>query len=148
MKKCFTILVSPNAFKESLSAIQAAKAIRHGIHRVRKDAKIIELPVADGGDGTLDVLVSGQGGKIKKVRVTNPLRNPVNARLGILEQGKLAVIEMAEASGLRLIPPSKRNPLLTTTYGTGELIRAALDLGVNEIIIGVGGSATVDGGVG
>lgn len=148
MKKKIMILVSPNAFKESLTAIQAAKAISRGILSVWRETKIIKLPVADGGDGTLDVLVTGQGGKTKKIKVTDPLGNSVNARLGLLDKGKLAVIEMAEASGLRLVLPTQRNPLVATTYGTGELIQAALDLGVKEIIVGVGGSATVDGGVG
>lgn len=148
MKKNFTVLVCPNAFKESLSAVAAAKVIHRGIHRVWANAKVLELPVADGGNGTLDVLVSGQAGKIKKVRVTGPLGIPVTARLGIVADKHLAVIEMAEASGLHLVLPAKRNPLITTTYGTGELIRHALDWGAKEIIIGVGGSATVDGGVG
>ncbi len=148
MEKGITILISPNAFKESLSAKLVAKAVHRGIRHVWKNVNVIELPVADGGNGTLDVLISKQGGKIKKTWVTGPLGNRVNARWGILEKRKLAFIEMAESSGLHLIPLSQRNPFITTTYGTGELIRTALNFGVKEIIIGVGGSATVDGGVG
>lgn len=146
--KLQTILIAPNAFKESLNAFEVSQAIAKGILQVNPHVEIIQKPIADGGDGTLDVLVKGTRGKYKKVKVQGPMGDWVTARYGILGDGNTAVIEMAEASGLRLVSPDNRNPLLASTYGTGELIRHALDQKVKTIIIGIGGSATVDAGLG
>jgi glycerate kinase len=144
------IVLAPDSFKESLSARQACEAIARGIRSVHADAEIDAIPMADGGEGTVDALVSATGGTLRRTTVTGPLGEPVEATWGLLGgSGPLAaVIEMAAASGLALVPPDRRNPLLTTTYGTGELIRAALAHGVKRVIIGIGGSATTDGGTG
>ncbi len=142
------ILVAPNAFKESLSALEAAKAITAGILKILPRAQITQVPIADGGDGTLEVVVAGTGGKTYKAQVLNPLGNEITAEYGITGDGKTAIIEMSRASGLALVPLSKRDPMLTTSYGTGQLIQAALGRGVEKIILGIGGSATVDGGIG
>ncbi|MCS6862267.1 MAG: glycerate kinase [Abditibacteriales bacterium] len=142
------IVLAPNAFKGCLSAPQVCDALAEGIRRVLPDADIIKVPVADGGDGTVESLVSATGGQLFTREVTDPLGGRVTARFGVLGDGATAVIEMAEASGLRLVPPEKRNPLITTTFGTGELIRAALEKGCRKLIIGIGGSATNDGGAG
>ncbi len=142
------ILVAPNAFKESLSAIDAARAIAKGVRRGLPKAQVTEIPIADGGDGTLEAVISGTGGRILKARVMGPLGNRITAEYGITGDGKTAVIEMSRASGLALVPPARRNPMRTTSFGTGQLIRAALDRGVNRILLGIGGSATVDGGIG
>lgn len=143
-----TILLAPNAFKGCLTAPQVCDALAEGITRIFPDAEIIKVPVADGGDGTVESLVSATGGQFFTREVTDPLGGRVNARFGVMGDGETAVIEMAEASGLRLVPNEKRNPLITTTYGTGELIRAALEKGCRKLIIGIGGSATNDGGAG
>jgi len=145
------IILSPDSFKESLSAIEVARAMACGAARACGDAVppvLVELPIADGGEGTVECLVASTSGRRETSAVTGPLGDRVQAQWGLLGDGRTAVIEMAAASGLPLVPPDKRNPLVTTTYGTGELIRAALDAGVQRIIIGIGGSATVDGGVG
>jgi glycerate kinase len=143
------ILVAPNAFKGSLTAADAASAIREGILAVLPDAEIIELPVADGGDGTADVLIRGTTGKIiYQPDILDPLGRPRTATFGMMGDAKTAVIEMASASGLTLVPPEQRNPMFATSYGTGQLIKACLDYGCTKIIVGVGGSATVDGGAG
>ena len=141
------IVLAPNAYKGSLTAVRAAQVMAVAVRRVFPAAQIVELPVADGGDGTLETLVSATGGDYVSIRVRGPLGNEINSRYGLLPDNT-AVIEMAEASGLRLISDDQRNPMQTTTYGTGQLIKAALDRGVEKIIIGVGGSATVDGGIG
>ncbi len=143
-----TILLAPNAFKGCLTAPQVCDALAEGITRIFPDAEIIKVPVADGGDGTVESLVSATGGQFFTQEVTDPLGGRVNARFGVMGDGETAVIETAEASGLRLVPNEKRNPLITTTYGTGELIRAALEKGCRKLIIGIGGSATNDGGAG
>ena len=142
------ILVAPNAFKESLSAIDAARAMAKGIRRGLPNARITEVPIADGGDGTLEAVISGTGGRILKAKVTGPLGNKITAEYGITGDGKTAVIEMSRASGLALVPAARRNPMRTTSFGTGQLIQAALGRGVNRILLGIGGSATVDGGIG
>jgi glycerate kinase len=142
------ILVAPNAFKESLSAIDAAHAMARGIRRGLPNAQITEVPIADGGDGTLEAVISGTGGRILKAKVTGPLGNKITAEYGITGDGKTAVIEMSRVSGLALVPSARRNPMRTTSFGTGELIRAALNRGVGRILLGIGGSATVDGGIG
>jgi len=142
------IVVAPDSFKGSLIAIEVSDAIEKGIKEVFPEAEIVKIPMADGGDGTVQCLVNATGGEILKEKVVGPLRDEVLASYGILGDKKTAVIEMAEASGLTLVPENKRNPLITTTYGTGQLIKAALDHGCRKMIIGIGGSATNDGGAG
>ena len=142
------IVVAPDSFKGSVSALEAAYAIEQGIRRVFPEAVIEKVPMADGGEGTVQSLVDATGGHIHTRRVLAPLGNEVDAKFGILADGETAVIEMASASGLTLVAPDQRNPLLTTTYGTGQLIHAALEAGCRCLIIGIGGSATNDGGVG
>ncbi|MDA0128190.1 glycerate kinase [Vibrio sp. MarTm2] len=142
------VVIAPDSYKESLTAMEVATAIENGFKEIMPDAEYIKLPMADGGEGTVQSLVDATGGDIVTVEVTGPLGQPVEGFYGLLGDGSTAVIEMAAASGLHLVEPSERNPLLTTTYGTGQLIKAALDKGVNHIIIGIGGSSTNDGGVG
>lgn len=142
------IVIAPDSFKESLTAMEAALAIENGMKKMLPEAKFVKVPMADGGEGTVQSLVDATGGKIIPKKVTGPLGEPVEAFFGISGDEKTAVIEMAAASGLHLVPAEKRNPLITTTRGTGELIAAALDHGVEHIIIGIGGSATNDGGAG
>jgi len=142
------IIVAPQAFKGSLDAIHVGHAIARGVRQVFSHADIIVLPVADGGEGTVRALVQASGGRTITTRVMGPLESPVNATWGLLGNGETGVIEMAAASGLPLIRREQRNPMRTTTYGTGELIRHALDHGVRNLIVGIGGSATNDGGAG
>ncbi|MEI4789725.1 glycerate kinase [Bacillus sp. FJAT-53060] len=142
------IVIAPDSFKESLSAYETACAIERGFRSILPNAEYIKLPMADGGEGTVQSLVDATGGHIVNQVVTGPLGEPVDAFFGMLGDGQTAVIEMAAASGLHLVPPEKRNPLFTTSRGTGELMLAALDKGANHLIIGLGGSATNDGGVG
>tara|TARA_Y100001956_G_scaffold70346_1_gene74271 strand:+ start:318 stop:1454 length:1137 start_codon:yes stop_codon:yes gene_type:complete len=142
------VVIAPDSYKESLTAMEVATAIENGFKEIMPDAEYIKLPMADGGEGTVQSLVDATGGNIVTVKVTGPLGQPVEGFYGLLGDGSTAVIEMAAASGLHLVKPSERNPLLTSTYGTGQLIKAALDKGVNHIIIGIGGSSTNDGGVG
>jgi glycerate kinase len=142
------IVIAPDSFKGSLTAREACIAMEKGVRRVLPTAEVINLPMADGGEGTVDALVSSTGGKLIQQKVKDPLGNPVHATYGILGDKVTAVIEMAAASGLPLVPLERRNPLNTTTFGTGELIRAALNQGCRKFIIGIGGSATNDGGTG
>lgn len=142
------IVIAPDSFKESLTALEAATAIEIGMKKILPEASFVKVPMADGGEGTVQSLVDATGGKVITKTVTGPLGTPVEAFFGISGDEKTAVIEMAAASGLHLVPPGERNPLITTTRGTGELITAALDYGVEHIIIGIGGSATNDGGAG
>lgn len=142
------IVLAPDSFKGSLSALEVCQAMERGIHRVEGEADIISVPMADGGEGTVRSLVDATGGRIITSMVTGPLGEQVEAFFGITGDGETAVIEMAAASGLPLVPEKKRDPSITTTYGTGELILAALDEGCKKIIIGIGGSATNDGGAG
>ena len=142
------IVVAPDSFKGSVSALEAANAIEQGLRRVFPDAVIEKIPMADGGEGTVQSLVDATGGHLQTRRVLAPLENEVDAEFGILSDGETAVIEMASASGLTLVEPQERNPLRTTTYGTGQLIHAALEAGCRRLIIGIGGSATNDGGGG
>lgn len=142
------IVVAPDSFKGSLTAIEVSDAIEQGIREIFPEAEIVKIPMADGGDGTVQCLVNATGGEILREKVTDPLGDEVLASYGILGDKKTAVIEMAEASGLTLVPENKRNPLITTTYGTGQLIKAALDRGCRKMIIGIGGSATNDAGAG
>ncbi len=142
------IVVAPDSFKGSMTAAEAAQAMARGARRLWPEAEVIQVPMADGGEGTVQALVDATGGQRLTATVTGPLGEPVEAFFGILGDGETAVIEMAAASGLPLVPPAQRNPLVTTTYGTGELIRLALDRGARRLIIGIGGSATNDGGAG
>jgi glycerate kinase len=141
-------VIAPDSFKGSASAREVAQAIAEGLKAALPDAVCDLVPMADGGEGTVDALVAATGGRIVSVRVTGPLGEPVDSFFGILGDGETAVIEMAAAAGLHLVPPEKRNPMVTTTYGVGELMRAALDAGCRRLIIGIGGSATNDGGAG
>jgi glycerate kinase len=148
------IVIAPDSFKESLSALQVAAAIEAGMREVWPDAEYVKVPVADGGEGTVQALIDATGGRRAEVRVTGPLGEPVDAFYGLVGEGgssgdgMLAVIEMAAASGLESVPPARRDPLVTTTRGTGELILHALDAGARRFVLGVGGSATNDGGAG
>lgn len=142
------ILVAPDSFKGSLTALEVANHIEKGILKVLPDAEVLKIPMADGGEGTVQSLVDATGGEVIYRDVTGPLGDKVNSYFGMMGNGITAVIEMATASGLPLIPEDKLNPIITTTYGTGELIRYALDQGARELIIGIGGSATNDAGVG
>ncbi|HEY8798885.1 MAG TPA: glycerate kinase [Candidatus Dormibacteraeota bacterium] len=142
------IIVAPNSFKGSLSATQAAKAIARGVREVYPDADVVEIPVADGGEGTVEALVSANGGTYEWVNVEGPLGDPVLASYGLIDGGKTAVIELASASGYVLVSPAKRDPRKTSTYGFGQLLEAARKSGARSIIAGIGSSATNDGGVG
>ncbi|HGC6388095.1 TPA: glycerate kinase [Cronobacter dublinensis] len=142
------IVIAPDSFKESLSAMDVATAIEAGFREIYPQATYVRLPMADGGEGTVEAMVAATGGHIVQVPVTGPLGNRVEGFYGVLGDGETAVIEMAAASGLHLVPPAQRDPRITTSFGTGELILAALDSGVKAIIIGIGGSATNDGGAG
>ncbi|WP_253382289.1 glycerate kinase [unidentified bacterial endosymbiont] len=142
------IVIAPDSYKESLSALEVASAIECGFREIFPTAQYVKLPVADGGEGTVDAMVAATQGKIVRVPVTGPLGERVDGFYGLSGDEQSAFIEMAAASGLERVAPSQRNPLKTTSWGTGELIRHALDVGVKHIIIGIGGSATNDGGAG
>ncbi len=142
------IVIAPDSYKESLSALDVATAIETGFREIYPHAEYVKVPVADGGEGTVEAMVAATQGHIVQVSVTGPLGEPVNAFYGLSGDMRCAYIEMAAASGLESVPPTRRNPLLTTSWGTGELIRHALDAGGSQIIIGIGGSATNDGGAG
>lgn len=142
------IVIAPDSFKGSLSAIEAANAMAAGVLQVWPQAELTLCPIADGGEGTVAALVQAAHGSLVSETVTGPLGQAVTATWGFIHGGRTAVIEMAQASGLTLVPPQQRNPLVTTTYGTGELIKRALDRGCRRFIIGIGGSATNDGGAG
>lgn len=142
------IVIAPDSFKESLSADKCCQAIKAGFSTVFPDARYVCLPIADGGEGTVDAMVAATGGKRVSVDVSGPMGEKVNGFYGLTGDGKTAIIEMAAASGLMLVAPEARNPLLASSFGTGELIRHALDAGIRHIILGIGGSATVDGGMG
>ena len=141
------IIIAPDSYKGSFSAIEVADSIERGIKNVYSNADIIKIPVADGGEGTVDALVLGTNGTYEEVEVVGPLGNKVLAKYGILNEN-IAVIEMAAASGLTLINKEELNPLITTTYGTGQLIKLAMEKGIRKIYLGLGGSGTNDGGVG
>jgi len=142
------IIVAPDSFKGSLTALEAADAIVQGVRDVVPDAEIVSVPLADGGEGTVEALVRATEGRIVKAKVTGPMGDPVEARFGLLGDDVTGVVEMAQAAGLFLVPPDKRDPLVATTYGVGELMLAALDAGCTQLIVGLGGSATNDGGAG
>ena len=142
------IVVAPDSYKGSVSALGVAQAMEWGIRRVFPDAEVRKIPIADGGEGTVEALVAATHGSLRRMDVTGPFGERIAAHWGILGDGQTAVVEMAAASGLPLVPEERRDPRIATTRGTGELLRAALDAGLREILIGIGGSATNDGGVG
>lgn len=142
------IVIAPDSFKESLSAPQAAAAIAAGLRAVLPDAGLVLLPLADGGEGTVAALLAATGGTRHELTVRGPLGTPVRAAWGVSGDGECAFVEVAAASGLSLVPPARRNPLLTSSYGSGEVLAAALKSGARKVVIGLGGSATNDGGAG
>ncbi|MGB0068233.1 MAG: glycerate kinase [Isosphaeraceae bacterium] len=142
------VVIAPDKFKGSLTALEAAEAMARGLSRVDPSAEIDRVPMADGGEGTVAALVAATGGSYRTVTVTGPLGDPVVASFGLLGDGRTAVLEMASASGLWLVPPALRDPLRATTRGTGQLLLAALKAGARSVIVGIGGSATNDGGAG
>lgn len=142
------LVIAPDKFKGSMTALEVADAVETGWRRVLPTTEIIKVPMADGGEGTVRSLVDATEGQLVEVKVTGPLGETRTAVYGLLGDGETAVIEMSSASGLALVPREKRNPWITTTYGTGELIKAALGAGRRRLIIGIGGSATNDGGMG
>lgn len=142
------IIIAPDSFKGCMSARQAAEAMEHGVHHVLPDAECVLVPMADGGEGTVQSLVDATGGTLLEATVTGPLGTPVHAQYGMLGDGCTAVIEMAAASGIGYVDETTRDPRITTTYGVGELILDALDHGATAFILGLGGSATNDGGAG
>lgn len=142
------VVVAPNAFKGSLSASEAAAAIARGVRQAFPDAEVVEVPVADGGEGTVEALVSAHRGAYRTAEVAGPLGDPVAAPYGLIEGGRTGVVELASASGLTLIAPERRDPRKTSTYGFGQLLEEVRSTGVEQIIAGIGGSATNDGGAG
>ena len=142
------IVIAPDSFKDSLSAAGVAQAIAEGWAEVWPDAHVLQCPMADGGEGTVDAVLAACKGQLRRQTVRGPLGDSVEARWGWLADSHTAMIEMAEASGLQLVAPGQRDACSSTTYGTGELIRAALDAGAQRIILAIGGSATNDGGAG
>lgn len=148
MKKDLVIVLAPDSFKESMTAKEVCVVMERGIKKVNSNIRCIHVPMADGGEGTMQSLVDATGGEVYSLEVVGPLGNKVKAEYGILGNGEIGVLEMASASGIHLVSLEERNPLITTTYGTGELIKACLDRGVKKLLIGIGGSATNDGGVG
>lgn len=145
MKK---IIISPDSFKGSLSASEVANAIEEGIKNVFPNCETVKIPISDGGEGTMETLVNALGGEKVKIKVHNPLMRLIEVEYGLVNDGKIAVIEMAIASGLTLLTKEEQNPLLTTTFGTGEIIKDALKKGCRSFLIGIGGSATNDAGTG
>lgn len=142
------VVVAIDSLKGSLSSLEAGDAIREGVQKVYPEADVKVLPLADGGEGTVEALTAGMGGRLESISVTGPLGDPVACTYGLIESEKKAIIEMSGAAGITLIPDEKRNPLYTTTYGVGEVIRDALNKGCRKFMIGIGGSATNDGGIG
>lgn len=148
MKKDLVIVLAPDSFKESMTAKEVCEAMERGIRKANSQIRCIHVPMADGGEGTMQSLVDATGGRVYSKEVVGPLGNNVVAEYGILGNGEIGVIEMASASGIHLVDSEKRNPLITTTFGTGQLIKACLDKGVKKLLIGIGVSATNDGGAG
>ena len=142
------IIVAPDSYKGSVSALAVAEAMERGVVKVFPYAEVLKIPIADGGEGTVEALVAATGGQMIRQDVQGPLGTSLQSYWGMLGDGETAVIEMAAASGLPLLSKEQRDPRITSTYGTGQLIKAALDKGVKKIIIGIGGSATNDGGTG
>jgi glycerate kinase len=142
------VVVAPDSFKGSLSAVQAAEAMERGVLDAWPDSRVVKIPIADGGEGTVEALVTATCGRYQTCTVRGPLGRPVEARWEVLGDGRTAVVEMAAASGLTLVPEGRRDPRIASTFGTGQLIRAVLDAGFRHLVIGIGGSATNDGGSG
>ncbi|MDR3671099.1 MAG: glycerate kinase [Holophaga sp.] len=142
------IVVAPDSYKGSVSALGVAQAMERGIHAVFPEAEVLKVPIADGGEGTVEALVAATGGRLQFTEVPGPMGEPVRAQWGVLGDGQTAVIEMASASGLPLVPKDLRDPRIASTSGTGLLLKAALDAGLRKVVIGIGGSATNDGGTG
>ncbi|MBV9712154.1 MAG: glycerate kinase [Ktedonobacteraceae bacterium] len=142
------VVIAPQSLKGSLTAAEAGRAIAYGVQSIYPDAEISIVPIADGGEGTVQALVDATGGTLVQREVTGPLGEPVTAFFGLLGNGQTAAIEMASCAGLPLVPPERRDPRITTTYGVGELIAAALEQSCTHLLIGIGGSATNDGGAG
>lgn len=142
------IVCAPDSFKECLTAIEVAQAMAAGVRKADPAIECDVCPIGDGGEGTMDALVSAAGGEFRQYLVTDPLGNQITARLGLIDGGRCAIVELAEASGLALVPPGRRDPTRTTTFGTGQLIQHAARLGCEQILVCIGGSATVDGGTG
>jgi len=142
------VVVAPDSFKGVLTAREAAEAIASGVRRARPDARVDRVPMADGGEGTLDVLVNAEKGNRRRVAAHGPLGETIEAPVGLIRHATTAVIELASIAGYAMVPPERRNPLKTSTYGVGEVIRAAVESEIEEIVLTVGGSATVDGGAG
>lgn len=142
------VVVAIDSLKGSLSSLEAGSAISEGIHKVYKNADVVVRPLADGGEGTVEALALGMGGRLEKVIVTGPLSSKVEATYGIIDSSKTAIVEMSAAAGITLISEEERNPLEATTYGVGEIIKDAILKGCRSFIVGIGGSATNDGGVG
>lgn len=142
------VIACPDSFKGTLNATAAAQAIASGVQRTRPDAETIPVPMADGGEGTLDAILNAERGNRRRVAAHGPLGDPVEAPVGLIRGASVAVVELACVSGYALVPPELRDPLRTTTYGLGEVVRAAVESDVDEIILAVGGTATVDGGTG
>lgn len=142
------IVIAIDSLKGSLSSIEAGQAIKEGILNVYKSANIKIVPIADGGEGTIDALVNGMGGDLESIQVTGPIGKKINSKYGIIKSTNTGIIEMAQASGIILVPEKLRNPLNTTSYGVGEIIKDAINKGVRNFIVGIGGSATNDCGVG
>lgn len=143
-----TFVLASDSFKESMTAKEVCLAMEEGLRKAFPDARYVHVQMADGGEGTVQALVDATGGRLFSLEVTGSLGEPVTAQYGLLGDGETAAIELASASGLQQVPTDRRDPLQTTTYGNGELIRACLDQGVRRIIVGLGGSATNDGGAG
>lgn len=142
------VAIAIDSFKGSLSSLQAGNAAAQGIHRVDPDVKTVVRTLADGGEGTVQALTEGLGGQFVSVPVTGPAQKTVSCTYGVIEQAQTAVIEMSGAAGITLVSDTERNPLYTTTYGVGEVIQDAVLRGCRHFIIGIGGSATNDGGIG
>lgn len=142
------IVLAPDSYKNSLTAKEVAQSLRKGFERVYPDAEYVNVPMADGGEGTVQSLVDAKNGQMVTEQVINPLGNKAEAHYGLIDDGQVAVIEMAEASGIQYINQFTQNPYITTTFGTGELIKSAIKHGAKTVIIGIGGSATNDGGAG
>lgn len=142
------IVIAPDSFKESLSAAGVARALARGLQHALPNAELIECPLGDGGEGTLDAVLAATGGEVRRMQVTGPLGEPVTARWGWLAGQRTAFVEMASASGLELVPKAQRQVLVATSRGTGELLHAALDAGAERLVLAIGGSATNDGGAG
>lgn len=142
------ITIAIDSFKGSLTSLEAGRAVADGVKNVYPDAEVCIRPLADGGEGTVEALTLGMGGTILNVRVTGPLGEPVDCQYGMIEETKTAVLEMAAAAGITLVKEEEKNPLCTTTYGVGEMIRDAIERGCRRFIVGIGGSATNDGGIG